>query len=89
MLLMAIAMFSTAVGSTIVEVGKAKYRVTVKDEEVKVVSKAIVGNRSRERHDQMHQAVRQVTGCTLVDESWHDATLVGKLDCSASAQPAN
>ena len=70
------------VGKRIVELGKQRYRVTIKDTgEVVVVSKAVFSRRNVQMHDEMLQAVRQATGCRLGQELWEGNALHGKLAC--------
>lgn len=69
----------------IVKIEKSKFRVTLgNDGVVEVVNKAFLTGRTMSVRDQMRTAVRQATGCDLVDELWFDAKLKGKLSCEGN-----
>lgn len=64
-----------------VKVEGSTYRVKVKGDIVYVASKAMIAATNPHARDRMREAVRQSTGCNLVDDYWADARLVGKLQC--------
>jgi hypothetical protein len=67
---------------TFVDVDGARYRVTVRGNEVTVNKKATVVRYSIKERDAQREAVRRATGCRIVDELAGSARLRGKLDCS-------
>lgn len=75
------------IGKRIVEVGKQRYRVTIKETgEVVVASKAIFQNQNVQMHDEMLQAVQKATSCRLAHEMWSGNSLRGKLTCDEASQ---
>lgn len=64
-----------------VEVDGARYRVTVKGDEVTVNKKATFVRLTIKERDAQRQAVKQATGCDIVDELPNTAKLTGKLSC--------
>ncbi|MCH7863260.1 MAG: hypothetical protein IH998_16745 [Proteobacteria bacterium] len=67
------------------EVGGARYRVTVKGDEVTVTKKALVSSLTLKERDAQRQAVKAATGCEIVDELPNSAKLKGKLSCPPGA----
>lgn len=79
------------VGTRKTKVDGAEFRVTIKEDGSMIVAaKSIVIYRNQQRHDRMHIAVRDLTGCDIGDEWWEGTKLRGKLACGAprAAHPA-
>ncbi len=64
-----------------VEVDGSTYRVNVKRNVVTVAKKSLVVRYSIDERDKMRLAVKQATGCNVVDEIANGAKLKGKLLC--------
>jgi hypothetical protein len=70
------------IGDRIAQLGKQSYVVRIKSTgEVIVSSKAMLQRRNAQLHEQMLQAVQQVTGCQLAEEIWMGTKIHGKLAC--------
>lgn len=73
-----------------VEVNGFAYRVVMRGQQVKVITKTLAGHfrgRTVERRTEMRAAAAMVTGCHLVDDYWIENTLVGELECSDKPNP--
>ncbi len=67
------------------EVEGARYRVTIRGDEVTVTKKALAVTLTLRERDAQRQAVVIATGCRLVDELPNSAKLKGRLECPAGA----
>lgn len=73
--------------TTKVELNGKKYRVTVIGDAVMVANKAMFVAYDIQERDDQRAAVKQVTGCDVIDElPSNDAKTRGKLKCPTSAR---
>lgn len=66
-----------------VKVEGKSYRVKVKGTEVYVSDKSMLTAATLESRSRMRKAVKDATGCNIVDDFWLEARLAGKLDCGS------
>lgn len=70
-----------------VDINGYTYRVVVRGDEIRVISKTIASQfrgRSVERRREMLSAAEKVAGCPMVHEFWVENVLVGEMACAAS-----
>ena len=69
------------------EVDGARYRVTIRGDEVTVTKKALAVTLTLKERDAQREAVRIATGCELTDELPNSAKLKGRLKCPHAERP--
>lgn len=77
------------VGSKKIHVGKSQYRVEIKDDgRVLVAPKSIILYASERRLDEMHEAVKRLTGCEMIRPVYMGNTVRGTLQCQVPSANA-
>lgn len=79
-----LALLLAASTNHIVKVDGRAFRVEVTGQDVRVAQKAAFTKVSLKARARMREAVRQATGCSIVDDYWNLTKLEGRLDCPAS-----